>query len=89
MPATAMTGTLPGGSDSVGSGKFDTPCLRMHSANLTIASWRLLDGFGGGVLPPGCNFSQVVDADVNAGDCGLSWGLLPLPWPGSGKFGTP
>jgi hypothetical protein len=83
-----MTDTFPGGSDSVGSGKFDTPCARMHSANLTIASWRLFDGFGG-VLLSGCNLSHVVDADLNAGDPGLSWGLLPLPWPGSGKFGTP
>lgn len=81
------------GGVAVGSGKVDRPCLRMHWASASIASLRLSDTGPLGGPAPGISFAHAVCADRNAGDCGLDpdpgpiW--IPLPEPGSGKFGTP
>src|SRR5471030_539347 len=87
-----MTLPLPGGGgECVGSGKFGTPCLRMHFARANIASSRLSDD-DPGPLPPDPRLAHAFWADRNAGACGLmSLGIRrPRPFaPGSGKFGTP
>ena len=82
-----------GGGVAVGSGNVARPCLRMHSASLTIASYRLSGADPLPGPPPGSSFEHAFWADWNAGD----WGLIPdpelmwIPPPalGSGKFGMP
>jgi hypothetical protein len=92
-PPNAMPKPVPGaGAVVVGSGNVDKPCLRMHSASLSISSLRLSDPTLGGP-PPGSSFEHAFWADWNAGDWGLIPELeliwIPPPEPGSGKFGTP
>jgi hypothetical protein len=86
-----MTLPLPGGGgELVGSGKFATPCARMHLASVSSWSLRLSDG---GPRPAGgcASFPQDCWADLNAGDWVLmSFGTTSPPVAlGSGKFGTP
>ena len=78
MPAASMTEAFRGGIDNVGSGKFDIPCLRIHSAKFIAASWRLLEGFGGAGVPPDWSLSHVAEADLNAGDWRAPPEALPL-----------
>jgi hypothetical protein len=82
------------GGVSVGSGKPETPCARMHSDMASISRFACAEG--GPCLPgppPGISFAHRDWADWNAGDCGLIpeplWIWIPPPPLGSGKFGTP
>lgn len=90
---------------NVGSGKFVSPCSRMHRENWSIAAFRAADR-GGGCPPFGSCERQLLIADWNAGPLTLTpltlsegpeparceawiW-IPPLPLPaGSGKLGTP
>lgn len=83
--------TLPllgGGGVLVGSGKFGTPCARMHLASASSSSLPL-----SGEPPPSpfpARLLQACSADLNAGDSVLmSFGMASPPVAlGSGKFGT-
>jgi len=83
----------PEGGLVVGSGKFGTPWLRIHSASLSIASFWFSEA-GPGPGPPGSSFRHTAWADRTAGDRGLNpdpglnW-KPPPPGFGSGKLGTP
>lgn len=74
-----------------GSGRFGTPCLRMHCALATIPASCALDSAGQGPLALGCRLAHACWADRKAGACGsMAKGRLMLPFaPGSGKFGAP
>ena len=62
-------------SDTVlsGSGNCETPCLRMHRANVSAARNSAADGSGGPCKfrPTGCSFAQAFLAAWNAGKAGL------------------
>jgi len=96
---------IPPPAGNVGSGKFGTPCLRMHRA-LAIAAWRCAaETGGGGPPPPGSSFLHAFSAAWNAGPLKVMPstvsaslpGVLLTPWKpsppgpalGSGKFETP
>jgi len=90
----AMPKPVPGaGAVVLGSGNVDKPCLRMHSASLSIATFWLSDTGPLGGPPPGMSLEHASWADWNAGDRGLIPELeliwIPPPALGSGKFGTP
>jgi hypothetical protein len=71
-----------------GSGKFVTPCARMHSACL---SWDASDGLGFTWASSACTVRQARWADWNAGDrlsTGPALDVVPFDV-GSGKLGTP
>jgi hypothetical protein len=76
MNAPGLPNAIPrpgpgAGGVLVGSGKVGSPCLRMHCANLSIASLRLSDPCRDGP-PPGINLKQVRCADWNAGEEGFT-----------------
>src|SRR4029450_13202055 len=55
-----MTSAPPG----FGSGNLDTPCERMHSANLSIACWVFACCWAVG-LPSGCSLRHALAAALN------------------------
>jgi hypothetical protein len=85
--------TLPllgGGGELVGSGKFGTPCPRMHLARVRNCSFRLSASLLDPLLP-GPSLAHACWADLNAGDwVSMSLGMKSPPVAlGSGKLGTP
>src|SRR3989442_10900090 len=79
--------------ETFGSGKFGTPCDRMHAENLRAHLSALACAAGSTFPPFGRYFEHADCACLNWGEFGLS----PLPplmvspplLSGSGKFGTP
>jgi hypothetical protein len=82
------------GGDSVGSGKPETPCARMHSEMASICCFACAErGPRAPGPPPGSSLAHCDWAALNAGENGLMPELeliwIPPPARGSGKFGTP
>lgn len=55
----------------VGSGKFGTPCRRMHSAWASAACLALAGNLWGAPLPALIRCPHALSADSYAGDCGV------------------
>lgn len=77
-----------------GSGKFGTPCVRMHWANLSMRNFMLSVTAAVFGPAPGSCLRHTPTADRKAGDCGSTPEPAPMATPpppgvGSGKFGTP
>lgn len=89
MPPRALP-LLGGGGEVAGSGKFVTPCERMHRASASSWSFRLSDDPD---WPAGgrASLAQACWADLSAGDCGsMSLGIAsPACTVGSAKLRTP
>jgi hypothetical protein len=92
------------GAVVVGSGKFGTPCARMHLAHVRAWAIAAADDDREGANAPGNRFWHADWAALNAGESGLTpgmslrttrvWGPETCAWKGpealgSGKFGTP
>src|ERR1700677_1518711 len=83
-----------GGTEVVGSGNPEMPCLRMHCATFSIRAIVCADACvvePGPRRPPGMSFWHFACAALNAGEEGFvpapTWN--PPPACGSGKLGTP
>jgi hypothetical protein len=93
-PIAMLSAAGLAGGDSVGSGKPETPCARMHSEMASICCFACAEG--GPCAPgppPGRSLAHCDWAALNAGENGLMPELeliwIPPPALGSGKFGTP
>ena len=93
-PIAMLSAAGLAGGESVGSGKPETPCARMHSEMASICC--LACSEGGPCAPgppPGSSLAHCDWAALNAGENGLMPELelmwIPPPELGSGKFGTP
>src|SRR5215469_11934304 len=90
-PAAAAIANEIRPSRMVGSGKFGTPCVRMHSAYCSAwaSSFRSRDG-GTCTAPGGSSFRQLGAADLICGLFMRAWVTVKVPWlVGSGKPSAP